>query len=429
MSENYKVVFTGQVEPGRDVEQVIDRFCEKFKLDRGVAEKVIRAGRPVSLKKGLSLEKAEKYLAVLQQVGILVELDPKPPEPEPEVPTGLELEPLDHGGSDTTEVLERVPGVDYCPKCGSTNMEGGICRDCGIVAAKFISAQSESEGEDLPGPGAQPDQANPYSAPEAELETPMEEELSGPHGVPLLSGLSWIARGWSSLVASPVGWILALIVFEVLSVVIGLIPILGGLVMFLVGPIFMGGFMLGCREQEEGGDFTLGHLFAGFSNDAGQLFLIAILYLVMIVLASLVMFAGMFLFAGGMSVMDPQNMQMATASVGAGMLFFMLFIIIIFIMISMTYIFAPALVAVDGIGAINAMKLSFKGCLRNLLPLIIYAILGVVISVVVIVPIILGAIGLIPIWLLVVLVIGIGLALFPIFTASIYSAYRDIYFS
>ncbi|MEJ2694298.1 MAG: hypothetical protein P8166_14970, partial [Candidatus Thiodiazotropha sp.] len=151
MSESYRVVFSGKVEPGKDMEQVIDRFSEKFKLDRKIAEKVIRAGKPVSLKKDLTLEKAEKYVAVLHQLGIEVDIDPKPPVPEPEPvpePSGLELEPLDNGGGDTTEVLEAPVGINRCPKCGSSRMEMGICQDCGIVASKFLAAQAAKDEED-----------------------------------------------------------------------------------------------------------------------------------------------------------------------------------------------------------------------------------------------------------------------------------------
>ena len=117
------------------------------------------------------------------------------------------------------------------------------------------------------------------------------------------------------------------------------------------------------------------------------------------------------------------------ADMGPLFILVMLLFVVIFIMIMMTYIFAPSLVAIDDLDALNAMKLSFKGCLRNLLPLIIYGIIGTILSLVLIVPMILMAVNLLPMWLGIILVVILMFTLFPVFTASIYSAYREIYYS
>jgi uncharacterized membrane protein len=211
--------------------------------------------------------------------------------------------------------------------------------------------------------------------------------------------------------------------------IIGLIPFLGGIAMMLIGPVVMGGFMLGCYEQEQGGSFTIGHLFAGFSNNAGQLMLVGVLYMVMSFGVTLVMGLIMMLMFGSLAALDPQNVELMMASIGPPLLIFVLLFLLIFMVIMMTYIFAPSLVAVDGLDALNAMKLSFKGCLRNILPLLVYGIAATILSLILIVPMILMAINLIPMWLGVVLIMIFMLVMFPVFTASVYSAYRDIYYS
>ncbi|MES9846088.1 MAG: BPSS1780 family membrane protein, partial [Candidatus Sedimenticola sp. 6PFRAG5] len=77
----------------------------------------------------------------------------------------------------------------------------------------------------------------------------------------------------------------------------------------------------------------------------------------------------------------------------------------------MAYWFAPALVALDGVSAVTAMKLSFLGCLKNILPFLVYGLATTV----------LGLLAAIPFFL--------GLLVFvPVITASIYTGYRDIYF-
>jgi len=417
MSENFQVIFTGVLQPGKEAERIVELFSEKFKLERAVAEKLIHAGRPVVLKKGLTLEKAEKYLNVLRLLGMVVELDPKPkppepaPSPEPRAASGLALEPLDNGGDDATEVLEPADNVERCPKCGSEHMVMGICQDCGIVAAKYLAAQNR-QVQAAPSPQEEAQGAvNPYSAPEAELEQPLEGELSGPRSVPASNGLAWIGQGWWYFRESPGGWILAVVVWFALSAAGGLIPFVGGIAMTLLGPVLMAGFMLGCKEQEEGGVFTVSHLFAGFSHNTGQLVLVAVLYMAMFILVGVVFAVGMFFSLGGIGLEDPQAMEMAKEGPGLGFILVAALLFICSIMIAMTYIFAPPLVAIENLNAIEAMKLSFKGCLMNLLPLFLFAVAAVLLML----------IGLLP--------LGLGmLVVMPMLTASGYAAYRDIYY-
>ena len=412
MTESYRILFTGKVNPDRDLDEVIDRFSEKFKLERAMAEKVITAGKPVSLKKGLELEKAEKYLIVLQHLGIEVEIDPKPPAPEPEQPAALgsfELEPLYSGDGDTTEVLEQTPGVEHCPKCGSSRMEMGICQDCGIVASKYLAAQAQQAGEEADSEQPQSAQSNPYSAPEADLVEESENDMVGPAGVSVGNSFSWLSKGWWHFKSSPLAWIGTMVVWFVISLVLSLIPVLGSIASVLIGPVIMAGFMYGCAEQDNGGDFSVSHLFSGFSNNVGQLMLVAVFYFILLIVAVAIMMGGMFMFAGGaMALQSPEAME----SIGGGTVFGMVLLaLVVMLPVMMSYIFAPALVMLDDLSAIDAMKYSFSGCLKNLLPLFVYSLAAAVLIILASIP------------------FGLGLLIvFPMLTASLYAAYRDIYF-
>jgi drug/metabolite transporter (DMT)-like permease len=68
-------------------------------------------------------------------------------------------------------------------------------------------------------------------------------------------------------------------VFFVLAVLATLVPVIGGLVVSLFWPVFVAGLMLGARDQDRGEPFRVGHLFAGFSNNTGQLVMVGLLYL------------------------------------------------------------------------------------------------------------------------------------------------------
>jgi uncharacterized membrane protein len=394
---------------------VVERFSEKFKLERSKAERVIQAGKSITLKKGLALEKAEKYLKVLEHLGMQVELNPKPPLPEPEPPappatSGFMLEPIDNGGDDTTEVLDPVMmSATRCPKCGSNKMELGICQDCGIVAAKFLAAH---EAKTDTGHSVQEEEPNPYSAPEADLVESSEGEMDGPHGVSAGRGWAWIVKGWWHFKQAPIAWILVLVIWFLLAMVISLVPLLGAIAINLMTPVITAGLMYGCREQDEGGDFAISHMFAGFSNNAGQLVLVGLFYFLLMMLivgGIMVIFVGS-IGLGAMAAQDPNAMTMAFLTPG----FFTAILVafLLFIPVIMAYIFAPALVILDDVNAFTAMKLSFVGSLKNMLPLTVYGLVAIVLMIIGSIPIMLGL-----------------LVVFPILTAAIYSAYRDIYFS
>jgi uncharacterized membrane protein len=72
--------------------------------------------------------------------------------------------------------------------------------------------------------------------------------------------------------------------------------------------------------------------------------------------------------------------------------------------------FAAPLVVFHNLGAVEAMKASFTGCLRNVVPFLVYGIVGFLLAIVASIPLGLG-------WL----VLG------PVIAASVYTGYRDIY--
>ena len=76
----------------------------------------------------------------------------------------------------------------------------------------------------------------------------------------------------------------------------------------------------------------------------------------------------------------------------------------------MAFWFAPALVVFRGDEPFAAMKTSFRACLRNIPPFLIYGLLGILFMILACIPIFLGLIVLIP--------VGI---------ATVYTSYKDIF--
>jgi len=254
--------------------------------------------------------------------------------------------------------------------------------------------------------------SNPYAAPKAAVaDEPVAqgEYVPGGKSVPASNGWTWIADGWALFKAAPGLWIGMIVVFMVMYLAAMLVPFIGPVAQYLLMPVFMGGIAAGCRAIDDGSGLQFNHLFAGFQTKFGTLAAIGALYLAgfvaILVVVMLITGVGVFaVMAGGA--------QDVAASGGAALsiLLAVLIAMALSIPLMMAIWFAPALAMFHELGAVEAMKASFSGCLRNVVPFLVYGIVGFVLAILATIPLMLG-------WL----VLG------PVFAASVYTGYRDIY--
>lgn len=266
MNNNYKVVYSGSLKPDTDVEQFVQGFMQTFKTSEAQARKLVTFGRPVTLKENLERAMAEKIRQAMDNLGMQVHLEamadsapelnmaatPNSPQPEqPHVPA------VAHG--------------ERCPKCGSDRVNGDDCLACGIIISRYRERQAQLTAE------AAAHHDNPYAAPQSDV-TPVRDVdasvMSGPHAVPAGNGWTWIAGGWGHFKQNPFAWLGAILVWIILMIIGSLIPFVGSIAVNLLAPVFGAGFLLGADEQRRGGNFTVGHLFSGFSNHTGNLVLL-----------------------------------------------------------------------------------------------------------------------------------------------------------
>ena len=229
-------------------------------------------------------------------------------------------------------------------------------------------------------------------------------------------GSAWWSEGWRLFVAAPGPWIAITVIFLVLFVMIALIPIIGSVATTLLMPVFAGGVFIGCRSLDRGGALTVGHLFASFSDRLGPLIFVGVIYLigtfviVFVVIACLIATVGI----SGLSALvsgDPFEASWTLlTNVGLGALLALLFGMLLGIPLLMAYWYAPALVVFRNDEPLAAMKTSFTACLVNMLPMLVYGVLGLVFAIAATIPFCLG-------WL----VLG------PVFAASVYASYKDIF--
>jgi uncharacterized membrane protein len=230
--------------------------------------------------------------------------------------------------------------------------------------------------------------------------------LHEPRGVPPGRGWRWLRQGMSMVFTSPVHWIGAVLVWMVVNLALGLIP-LANVLSALLAPVFMGGVMLGAHEQQEGGGFRIERLFAGFGRRTGPLLLVGVLYMLGFILIGVLMFV----LLGGLFALTPSTPGAGSPPVPDWTAWLAALAVLgLTIPLLMAYWFAPALVILDGMPALRAMANSFRGCLRNILPLAVYGLIALVLLFLGALPLLLG--------LLVVM---------PVLVAAIYVSYRDIF--
>ena len=157
----------------------------------------------------------------------------------------------------------------------------------------------------------------------------------------------------------------------------------------------------------EGGELELGHLFAGFQQKFGTLVGVGALAFLASFVVVLVVFGIMgFGMLSAMNSTDPAVLK----GMGLTMVLAMLIITALLLPVMMAMWFAPALVVFHDMGAWESMKESFFGCLKNILPFLLYGVVALVLGVLAVIPLGLG-------WLV----------LWPVIVASLYTSYRDIY--
>lgn len=225
------------------------------------------------------------------------------------------------------------------------------------------------------------------------------------------AGMDWIGEGWRLFARAPLMWIISIFVMLVITIVVGIVPFIGTLALQVAQPVFIAGYMVACRSLETGGDFELEHLFAGFKKNFSSLLIVGLVFLG----GSIALFLVFAFFAGFGILMAYMNGGMndvypALMASGMSILLGTLVAVALSVPLLMLYWFAPALVMLHDMAPWAAMKASFRGCLKNVIPFIVYGFVMLLLCFVAMIPILLGFL----IWI-------------PVAIASTYAAYRSIY--
>ncbi len=128
----YKVVFSGEITQGHNLEDVKTNLNKKFKLGSKGINKIF-SGKPIAMKKNLSRQAALDLKAFLEQQGVVCRLKPQQVQtPGPTLQKNIDPVPA----SPQTNQLT-------CPKCEFQQPESLECVKCGVIFRKH-SKKAES---------------------------------------------------------------------------------------------------------------------------------------------------------------------------------------------------------------------------------------------------------------------------------------------
>jgi uncharacterized membrane protein len=256
-------------------------------------------------------------------------------------------------------------------------------------------------------------QGNPYQPPRSQVAdvstaAPQGVFVEGGRAVDAGQGWAWIASAFGLFRRRVGAWILITIVLGIIVIVTNLVPIIGGIAYMLLAPVLGGGLMLGCRELENDGEFGVRNLFAGFSHETGRLIAVGALTIagsiIIMIPVFVIMGTSLFALASG----DPASI----AAAGPGLALGVLVSLALSIPLVMAIWFAPCLVVFNGAQPVAALTTSFRACLKNIVPFLLYGVVFMVIFILAAIPLALGF-----------------LVAMPMLIASVYTAYRDIFYA
>jgi len=241
--------------------------------------------------------------------------------------------------------------------------------------------------------------------------TPQRNFVAEGHLVPAGHGWTWIAGGWELLKRQPGTWVAIAIIAIVIFIAYYFMRAFGTILGILLTPVFTAGFVIGAKALDEGRELKIAHLFAGFTNRFGTLIAVGAIYLALlfaiVVVSALVTGVSVWVMLGA-----GPDLASATMRELAAYLLAWLIALALMVPVFMAVWFAPPLAVFNEVGAFDALKASFLGCLKNIVPFLIYGLILFCLAFLATIPVLLG-------WL----VLG------PVIGASIYTSYRDIYFA
>ena len=187
--------------------------------------------------------------------------------------------------------------------------------------------------------------------------------------VDLSRGIQWLVEAVQLVMKAPAVFLVQALILAILAI----IPIIGQLAMLVLGPALLAGMVWSMREADRGGEPTIGQLFEGF-NQPGKIGALIALCLPAIA-GGVILFVLGFLFLGGALLGAAMGGGDAAAAfgLGGGMLLWLVLCLLVALAIYSLVVFAIPRVMFDGQEPFAAMKESLAASLANIGPLLVFS--------------------------------------------------------
>lgn len=277
---------------------------------------------------------------------------------------------------------------------------------------------------------------NPYEPPKADLR-PSPEPVSQlvllpePRSLPLSAGIAFWSASWRMVKSNLGMWILITVLLFALQVVlrfaISQTLLWGGYLLVLmvasvISTVLTGGILIGARAVADGQSLQIEHLFAGFGSSLKPLVLLGVVSFGLSQLVEYLVKAVIGIDMDGLAngTVLPTEILSGIAPEQIAL------VVILYLLVMMLSWFTAPLVVLNDVPVLQAFVLSFKGCLRNPLALIVYALVLMLLIVLGAIPLMLGLLVVIPLPLIVLGAMWL-LVVIPWWFMSIYVSYRQIF--
>jgi uncharacterized membrane protein len=208
------------------------------------------------------------------------------------------------------------------------------------------------------------------------------------------SGARWIAGGFGLFRRKPLIWVALAAIWLLLAIALMAVPTLGQLVLYLLTPALGAGLLLGCRTLERGEELQISHLFAGIRSHPAPLVTVGGVYLI----GNVLTFGAFMLLGGGKIIAAAVERASDPNAPPPDLPGDPLLAVLLLLPLFMAVVFAPALVVFRSVAPLEAMKLSFMACGKNLLPTVIFAVVSAFLALFAMLPYGLGMLVWIPVY-------------------------------
>ncbi len=245
----------------------------------------------------------------------------------------------------------------------------------------------------------------------------ISELRSAPQAVTIGRGVSWLTESWALIMKESAVFAAISVISLIAIFILNLIPVLGSFATALLWPALAAGFFLAFRHAKRSESVTANDLFEPFKKPANLIGLGAI-YLAASIFVTLALLLIAFLSIGSIAAVTSGDIDMM--QMGTGLFIMVLVAIPASLALVMAFIFAPVLVHQHQIPVVEAIKRSFAGSLRNILPLIVFFVVLTLSFMIV------GALTAIPLlgWLI---AIAVAVLYLPLGCGALFCAYNDIF--